>query len=64
MIPKGKTPNGKSNLASNPLTELRKLQKRHAKWLEFIDMFSYVIKYKKGEEFDLRINPFEEGKND
>ncbi|RDY07038.1 Tf2-8, partial [Mucuna pruriens] len=24
-----------------------KLQKRHAKWLEFIEMFPYVIKYKK-----------------
>ncbi|RDX89809.1 Retrovirus-related Pol polyprotein from transposon 17.6, partial [Mucuna pruriens] len=27
-----------------------KLQKRHAKWLEFIKMFPYVIKYKKGKE--------------
>ncbi|RDX99973.1 hypothetical protein CR513_16903, partial [Mucuna pruriens] len=27
-----------------------KLQKRHAKWLEFIEMFPYVIKYKKGKE--------------
>ncbi|RDX83911.1 Retrovirus-related Pol polyprotein from transposon opus, partial [Mucuna pruriens] len=27
-----------------------KLQKRHAKWLEFIEMFSYVIKYKNGKE--------------
>ncbi|RDY04133.1 Tf2-9, partial [Mucuna pruriens] len=26
-----------------------KLQKRHAKWLEFIEMFPYVIKYKKGK---------------
>ncbi|RDX94989.1 Retrovirus-related Pol polyprotein from transposon 17.6, partial [Mucuna pruriens] len=25
-----------------------KLQKRHANWLEFIEMFPYVIKYKKG----------------
>ncbi|RDX81813.1 putative mitochondrial protein, partial [Mucuna pruriens] len=41
-----------------------KLQERHVKWLEFIEMFPYVIKYKKGEEFDLRMNPFEEGGND
>ncbi|RDX91862.1 Retrovirus-related Pol polyprotein from transposon 17.6, partial [Mucuna pruriens] len=27
-----------------------KLQKRHGKWSEFIEMFSYVIKYKKGKE--------------
>ncbi|RDX93434.1 Retrovirus-related Pol polyprotein from transposon 17.6, partial [Mucuna pruriens] len=27
-----------------------KLKKRHAKWLEFIKQFSYVIKYKKGKE--------------
>ncbi|RDY08089.1 Retrovirus-related Pol polyprotein from transposon 17.6, partial [Mucuna pruriens] len=27
-----------------------KLQKRHVKWLEFIEMFPYVIKYKKGKE--------------
>lgn len=27
-----------------------KLQKRHAKWLEFIEMFPYVIKYKHGKE--------------
>ncbi|RDX92793.1 Retrovirus-related Pol polyprotein from transposon 17.6, partial [Mucuna pruriens] len=27
-----------------------KPQKRHAKWLEFIQMFPYVIKYKKGKE--------------
>ncbi|RDX72678.1 Tf2-11, partial [Mucuna pruriens] len=26
-----------------------KLQKRHAKWLEFIKMFPYVVKYKKGK---------------
>ncbi|RDY14835.1 Tf2-8, partial [Mucuna pruriens] len=26
-----------------------KLQKRHAKWLEFIEMFPYVIKYKKSK---------------
>ncbi|RDY10242.1 Retrovirus-related Pol polyprotein from transposon 17.6, partial [Mucuna pruriens] len=27
-----------------------KLQKTHAKWLEFIEMFPYVIKYKNGKE--------------
>ncbi|KAI9154535.1 hypothetical protein LWI28_027647 [Acer negundo] len=27
-----------------------KLNKRHAKWVEFIETFSYVIKYKKGKE--------------
>ncbi|RDX65756.1 Retrovirus-related Pol polyprotein, partial [Mucuna pruriens] len=27
-----------------------KLQKRHAKWLEFIEMFPYVIEYKNGKE--------------
>ncbi|RDX85918.1 Retrovirus-related Pol polyprotein from transposon 17.6, partial [Mucuna pruriens] len=27
-----------------------KPQKRHAKWLEFIEIFPYVIKYKKGKE--------------
>ena len=27
-----------------------KLNKRHAKWLEFIDTFPYVIKYKQGKE--------------
>jgi len=27
-----------------------KLQKRLAKWLEFIEMFPYVIKYKNGKE--------------
>ena len=27
-----------------------KLNKRHAKWLEFIDTFPYVIKYRKGKE--------------
>jgi len=27
-----------------------KLQKRHAKWLKFIEMFPYVIKYKHGKE--------------
>ena len=27
-----------------------KLQKRHAKWLELIEMFPYVIKYKNGKE--------------
>ncbi|RDX74808.1 hypothetical protein CR513_45395, partial [Mucuna pruriens] len=41
-----------------------KLQKRHAKWLEFIKMSPYMIKYKNGEKFDSRMNPFEEGGND
>lgn len=27
-----------------------KLNKRHAKWLEFIETFPYVIKYKYGKE--------------
>ena len=27
-----------------------KLQKRHAKWLEFIEMLPYMIKYKNGKE--------------
>ena len=27
-----------------------KFLKRHAKWLEFIEMFPYVIKYKSGKE--------------
>ena len=27
-----------------------KLNKRHAKWVEFIETFPYVIKYKKGKE--------------
>ncbi|CAM8979409.1 unnamed protein product [Rhodiola kirilowii] len=27
-----------------------KLKKRHAKWLEFVETFPYVIKYKKGKE--------------
>jgi len=27
-----------------------KLNRRHAKWLEFIETFPYVIKYKQGEE--------------
>jgi hypothetical protein len=26
------------------------LNKRHAKWVEFIDLFPYVIKYKKGKK--------------
>ena len=26
------------------------LNKRHAKWVEFIESFPYVIKYKKGKE--------------
>ena len=27
-----------------------KLNRRHAKWVEFIESFSYVVKYKKGKE--------------
>jgi len=27
-----------------------KLNKRHAKWIEFIEPFPYAIKYKKGKE--------------
>ena len=27
-----------------------KLNKRHAKWVEFIESFPYIIKYKKGKE--------------
>lgn len=26
------------------------LKRRHAKWLEFVEIFPYVIKYKKGKE--------------
>jgi hypothetical protein len=28
----------------------RKLNHRHAKWVEFIESFSYIIKHKKGKE--------------
>lgn len=28
----------------------QKLNKHHAKWVEFIEMFPYVIKYKQGKE--------------
>jgi hypothetical protein len=27
-----------------------KLNKRHARWVEFIEMFPYVIQYKQGKE--------------
>ena len=27
----------------------RKLNNRHAKWMEFLEQFPYVIKYKKGK---------------
>ena len=27
-----------------------KLNKRHAKWIEFIESFPYIVKYKKGKE--------------
>ncbi|CAA7026197.1 unnamed protein product [Microthlaspi erraticum] len=36
------------------------LKKRHAKWLEFIETFPYVIKYKKGKETSLPM-PCQEG---
>uniref|UniRef100_A0A2N9IBT6 RNA-directed DNA polymerase n=1 Tax=Fagus sylvatica TaxID=28930 RepID=A0A2N9IBT6_FAGSY len=39
-----------------------KLNKRHARWVEFIETFPYVIRYKKGD--DLRANPFQEEGND
>lgn len=29
----------------------RKLNKKHTSWLEFIDSFPYIIKYKKGKEY-------------
>ena len=28
----------------------RRLNRRHAKWVEFIETFSYVIKYKQGKD--------------
>jgi len=27
-----------------------KLNRRHAKWVEFIETFAYIVKYKKGKE--------------
>jgi hypothetical protein len=27
-----------------------KLNRRHAKWVEFIELFPYIVKYKKGKE--------------
>ncbi|RDX84853.1 Tf2-11, partial [Mucuna pruriens] len=38
------------------------LQKRHAKWLEFIEMFPYVIKYKK--EFNAKVRANIEKRNE
>ena len=32
------------------LKSQRNLNKRHAKWVEFIESFTFVIKYKKGED--------------
>jgi len=32
------------------LKGLGKLSRRHAKWVEFIETFSYVIKYKQGKD--------------
>ena len=34
----------------NHLKEQSKLNRRHAKWIEFIETFSYVIKYKQGKD--------------
>ncbi|XP_071924849.1 uncharacterized protein [Coffea arabica] len=42
----------------------QKLSKRHARWVAFIESFPYVIKYKTGDEYDLRANPFQEEGND
>jgi hypothetical protein len=39
-----------------------KLNKRHTRWVEFIETFPYVIRYKQGD--DLRANPFQEEGND
>jgi len=39
-----------------------KLNKRHARWVVFIETFPYVIRYKQGD--DLRANPFQEEGND
>ncbi|OMO91169.1 reverse transcriptase [Corchorus capsularis] len=38
----------------------QKLNKRHAKWMEFIESFPYVVRYKQ----DLRTNPFQRGGDD
>ena len=32
------------------LKSQEKLNKRHARWVEFIETFPYVIKYKQGKE--------------
>ena len=32
------------------LKDQGKLKKRHARWMEFIETFPYVIRYKKGKE--------------
>jgi hypothetical protein len=32
------------------LIEQLKLNRRHAKWCEFIELFPYIIKYKKGKD--------------
>ena len=39
-----------------------KLNKRHSRWMEFMETFPYVIRYKQGD--DLRTNPFQEERND
>ena len=42
-----------------------KLNRWHAKWVEFIETFPYVIKYMQGDNFsDSRTNSFEEGEDD
>jgi hypothetical protein len=33
----------------NHLQGQERLNKRHAKWVEFIEIFPYIIKYKKGK---------------
>lgn len=43
------------------LMDQHKLNKRHAKWEEFIEMFPYVIKYMQDD--NLRTNPFPEREN-
>ncbi|PON75619.1 hypothetical protein PanWU01x14_042440, partial [Parasponia andersonii] len=39
-----------------------KLNKRLARWVEFIQTFAYIIRYKQSK--DLRTNPFQEEGND
>ncbi|CAL9075087.1 unnamed protein product, partial [Musa textilis] len=45
--------------------EIQKLSRRHAKWVEFIESFPYIIKYKQGDGgYDSRTNLFQERGND